>query len=125
MQGKGTESFWGKYIGVRRVCCADMELLDQGKQPEFVHAPERFGPLGFVIVSCFVLGFGSGGKGVMEVRNGDDVTGMTGQGTCEEAALVVDEMKDDHFEDLHRKPGEIGWACFRRSTPRKQSPDHG
>ena len=92
-----------------------------------MHAPEWFGPLGFGfgIVNCVVLEFGLCGKGVMEVRNGDDTTGVTGQGTCKEAVLVVDEMKDDHFEDLHRKPGEIGWACLRRSTPRKQSPDCG
>lgn len=88
-----------------------MELFDQGKQPEFAHVPEWFGPLGSV--TPVTLGIGLGDKGVMQMRNGDMIQGVTGQGAC---------------EDLHGKVGEIGSARRRslwRSTARKKSPDYG
>ena len=72
-------------------------------------------------------GIGQGDKGVMKMRNGYDVPGVAGQGACEEATLVVNEMDDDHFEDLGRNFGKIGWGCRRclwRSTARNQSPDY-
>ena len=102
-----------------------MELFDQWKQPEFMHVPEWFGPLGFA--NC-VPGICLGDEGVMEMRDSGDVLGVTGQRACEEAALVVDEMDNDHFEDLPRKPGSMGWGCrrsLRRSSARKDSPDFG
>ena len=110
---------------VKVVCSTDMELFDQGKQPKFVHVPERFGPLGFAIWEPVVC---LGDEGPVEMMNGDGVPGVAGQGAYNEAACVVDEMDDDHFEDLHREPGEMGWACrrsLRRSTSRKHSPDSG
>ena len=84
---------------VRELCSADMKLSDQGKQPKIVHVPERSGPLEF---SLLVQVIRLGNKGAMEMRNGDDVPGIAGQGACKEASRVVDEMNDDHFEDLHR-----------------------
>ena len=106
------ELCWGKYRGVGNACAEDMELFDQGKQPSFVDVSEWFVPFGSLIsvpgVSFpgnSVQEIGTGDEGVMEMRNGDDVPGVTGQGACKEAALVVDEMRDDHFEDLHREPG--------------------
>ena len=80
--------------------------IDQGKQPDSVSVPEWFRPLGSPIFSFFPE-LGMADEGVMETRNGDDVPGVTGQGTRKEAALVVDEMGDDHFEDLHREPDGI------------------
>ena len=46
----------------------------------------------------------------MEVRNDGDVPGATGQGTCEEMALVVDEMGNDHLKDVLGKFGDGGQA---------------
>jgi len=84
-----------------------MELFDQGKQPSFVNVPEWFGPLGspISVPGNSVPEIGTGDEGVMEMRNGDNVPGVTGQGARKEAALVVDEMGDDHFEDLYGESG--------------------
>jgi len=44
----------------------------------------------------------------MEVGNGGSVPGVAGQGACKETALVVDEMVNDHFNDLLGKLGGRG-----------------
>ena len=95
----------------------DLELLDKGKQTEFVRDPERSGPCGFLVQAP---GVASSDKGVMEVGNGCDVPGVTGQGACAETPPVVHEMGDDHFDDLAGKSGDLGRECrkgFRGSTP--------
>ena len=51
-----------------------------------------------------------------------------GQGACEETGCVIDEVGDDHFDDLRRDPGDRTRACHRSlrvSTPRAHSPDSG
>ena len=61
----------------------------------------------------------------MEVENGDDIPGLTGQGACAETAPVVSKMRDDPFDDLVGKP--TGGRChrwyLRKSTRRAHSPD--
>ena len=37
---------------------------------------------------------------MVKVGNDGDVPGATGQGACEEATPVIDEVGDDHFKDL-------------------------
>ena len=61
---------------------------------------ERFWPSGLLRQTE-----GCGNEGVMEVGNGGDVPGVAGQGACEETASVIDEMVDDHFNDLLGKFG--------------------
>jgi len=60
-----------------------------------VQVQERFWPLGLPrpAVEC-------SNKGVMEVGNGGNVPGIAGQGACKETALVIDEMVNDHFNNL-------------------------
>ena len=36
----------------------------------------------------------------MDVRNSSDVPRATGEGACEETESVIDEVGDDHFNDL-------------------------
>ena len=65
-------------------------------------------------------------EGVMEMGNSGNVPGATGQGAREEGLLVIDEMSDDNFDDLLRKPGDRGRGCHRslwRSNSRTHSPD--
>jgi hypothetical protein len=115
--GKAVEIFWGKSNEVIEVSSVDLELLDQGKQTQSVHDSERSGPYGFLVQA---RGIGSSDKGVMEMGNGDDVPGVTGQGACAETAPVVDKMLDDHFDDLLGKLGDGGRGCcrgLRRSAP--------
>ena len=81
---------------------ADLELLNQGKQTKPVLVQERFGPQE---TPFHPQGGNHSSKGVMEVRNGGDIPGVTGPGACKETALVVDEMGDDHFDNLVGKPG--------------------
>jgi hypothetical protein len=50
---------------------------------------------------------------VVEMRNGGDVPGVTGQGACAEAAYVADEMGNDHFDDIEGKLSGGGPACGR------------
>ena len=108
----------------------DPELLDQGEQAKPVHVQERFGPQG---VPCHRQGSTEQGgshdvEGVMEVRNNDDVPGAAGQRTCEETALVTDEMADYHFKDLLWKPGSRGRVCRGNlwgGTTRTDSSDSG
>ena len=51
--------------------------------------------------------------------NDGDVPGVTGQGACEEAALVIDEVGDDHFKDLLGESGDRGkiWRQTNRTRP--------
>jgi len=44
----------------------------------------------------------------MEIRDGGNVPGVTGQGTRQKAAGVVDEMGDNHFDELQWKLGGRG-----------------
>ena len=41
----------------------------------------------------------------MEVRDGSNVPGITGQGACAETAYVVGKIGDDHFDEFERKSG--------------------
>ena len=101
----------------------DPERLDKGKQTKLVHVLEGIGP---PQVSAGEVGVNE--KIVMEMRNGGDVPGATGQGTCTETAHVVDEIGDDHVNDLLRKPGGGGHVRrggLRRKTPGKHPSDYG
>jgi hypothetical protein len=100
---KAVEMFWGKSNEDINVPSVDLELLDQRKQTESVHDPERSGPYGFPVLARDP---GSSDEGVMEMGNGGNVPGVTGQGAREETARIVDEMGDDHFDDLLGKPGD-------------------
>ena len=63
---------------------------------------------------------------MVDMRNGGDVPGITGQGTRKEAVRVIEEMGDDHFDDLLGQPDDGGRLCHRslwRSTFRERSPD--
>ena len=44
----------------------------------------------------------------MKVRDDGDASGVTGPRACEETAVVIDEMGDDHFDGLVRKSGGSG-----------------
>ena len=100
---KAVEMFWGKSNEEIDVPSVNLELLYQRKQTESAHDPERSGPYGFPFLA---RGPGSSDEGVMEMGNGGDVPGVTGQGACAETARIVDEMGDDHFDDLLGKPGD-------------------
>ena len=80
-----------------------------------MHVAERFGPHEFVECAPVVIRWWND-KGVMEMRYGGDVPGVTGLGAGEEAALVVDKMGDDHFDNLLGKFGDRGGARSRNST---------
>jgi len=80
----------------------DTELLDQGKQTKLARIPEWFGPV-----------IKPNNESAMEIRGGGDVPGVTGQGTRQKAAGVVDEMGDNHFDDLQWKLGGCGQLCGR------------
>ena len=100
----------------------DPELFDQGKQTKPVHVHEGVRPHD---PSPYER-IGRNSEGVVEVRNGDDVPGVTGQGAREETVSVVYEMDDDHLNNLVGEPGGRGRACrgnlWRRVT-RKQTLD--
>ena len=100
------------------VARADQERLDQGKQTKHVHTPEGIWPL-----KPSVPGVDVSNKGAVEVEDGGDVPGVTGQRASKETVFVVDEIVDDHFNDLQREPGGRGYGC--RKTPRARSPDPG
>ena len=74
----------------------DPEFLDQGKQTKVMHVQECSGPPGSPLYKTRECD----GKGVMDVRNGSGVPRATGQGACEESESVIDEVGDDHFNDL-------------------------
>ena len=76
---------------------SEMELLDQRQQTKLVQMTEGMGPPGSPVPGP---GVGVSDKGVMEMRNGGDVPGVTGQGARAEVVLVVDEMGDDDFDYL-------------------------
>jgi hypothetical protein len=115
--------YWGKPIGIGGKALVDPGFLDQGKQTKPVHVPERSRPQSH----RHPQGIYSS-KGVMEVRNGGDVPGATGQGACEEATLVIDEMGDYHFNDFLGEPGRSG-RVYRGNlwgnTTGTRSPDSG
>jgi hypothetical protein len=56
---------------------------------------------------------GPGGESVMKMGEGGDVPGITGQGACQKTGFVVDEVGDDHLDDLLGKSGGGGRACCR------------
>ena len=68
----------------------------------------------------FRQGTGWANKGLVETMNSGDVPGVAGQGTREEAALVVGEIGDDHFDDIQGKLSGGGQAC--RRSPQKRPP---
>jgi len=95
----------------------DVEFPHQGKQPEPLHMKEWFGPNDFLLCAP---GKCLGSKSVVNVRNSGEVPGVTGQGACEKPVLVVDEVGDDHFDDIHGKSDDRGRACcggLQISTP--------
>jgi len=89
------EPFGGKWVpGPGSV---DTELLDQRKQTKLARIPEWFGPV-----------IKPNNESAMEIRGGGDVPGVTGQGTRQKAAGVVDEKGDNHFDELQWKLGDCG-----------------
>ena len=69
-----------------------------------------------------------GSMGVMEVRNGGDVPGVAGEGTRKEIVFVIDEMSNDHLNDLVGKAvggGRGSWGRVWRGTTRTEFPDGG
>ena len=96
----------------------DPELLDQRKQTKPVHVHERIGPQEPSL--CPWAGCNS--EGVVEVRNGNGVPGVAGQGAREEAVPVVYEVGDNHLSNLVGKPGGRGQMC-RGNVTRKHSLD--
>jgi hypothetical protein len=64
----------------------------------------------------------------MKMRDGGGVPGVAGQGACTEAARVVDETSDDHFDDVLGNPCDKIQMCrrsVRRSTSRAHPLDSG
>ena len=92
----------------------DPEFLDQGKQPELARILEWYGPGSLRHIGPRTR---SNGKSVVKMRDGGDVPGVTRQGACEETARVIDEVGDDHFDDLERKLGG-GGRVYSRSLRR-------
>ena len=85
----------------------DVELPDQGKQTEPVHAPEWNRPSELSAKEAV-----TNDEGMMEMGNGGDVPGVTGQGARTETVFVV-EMCEDDLDDILGKPGGEGWTCRR------------
>ena len=81
---------------------ADPELLDQGEQIELARVLEWRWPLKFRLIGP---GTGSNNESMMEMRDRGDVPGVTGQGTRQKTVRVVDEMRDNCFDDLQRNFG--------------------
>lgn len=92
----------------------DLELLDQGKQAQLVHAREGFGPENFPIDFPIIIIWRWLGeytdKCVVEMGDGGDVPRVAGQGASEESFRLVDEMGHDHFNYLQGESGGGGWA---------------
>ena len=86
--------------------CTNMESLDQWKQTEFVHHPERCRPLEF---SAEIPRGVFSHEGVMDMGENDDVPGTTGEGACEEAGLMIDEVSNDDYDDHRGEP--CGQSC--------------
>ena len=89
--------------------------LDEGKQTERVHVLDGIGPLVFVFP-----GVDASEKGLVEMRHGGDIPGVTSQGACAETAYVIGKIDDDHFDDLLGKPGSGGRV--RRQGPWRGTP---
>ena len=88
----------------------DPELLDQGKQTELACVLKRCGPPNSRLTSPRMR---PSDESVVKMRDGGDVPGVTGQGTCEETFRVVDEVGDDHFDNFERKIDDGGRARGR------------
>ena len=101
------ESFRRKFREGLWMFPADLQFFYQGKQTELVKVPEWFGP--YMIRVC-VFAPGWHGKGVVEMGDGSDVPGITGQGACDETARVIDKMGNDKLDDLRWEPCGRGWA---------------
>ena len=89
---------------------ANMESLNQWKQTESVHPPERCRPLEFWVGT---LGCVFSHEGVMDMGENDDVPGTTGEGASDETGLMIGEMSNDDFYDLRGEPGGQRRGCFR------------
>jgi len=92
----------------------DPECLDEGKQAKSVYGPETIRP-----PTLWAPGVANE-KVVMEMRDGSDVPGVTGQGACEKTVYVVVKIGDDLFDNLQGEFGGRGRAChrsLRRSIP--------
>ena len=100
-QNSVVEAFRGKRAPVIGGS-VDTEFLDQGKQAKLGRIPEWFGPV-----------TEQNNESAMEMRDGGDVPGVTGQGTGQKAAGVVDEMGGNDLDDLQWKPGGCGQRCGR------------
>ena len=51
---------------------------------------------------------------VVKVGDSRDVPRVAGHGARKENASVINEVGDDQFHELLRKPGDWGWAQSRR-----------
>jgi len=91
---------------------ADIELLDQRKQTEHVHVPDGTRPPVFTVKAAVL-----NDKGVMEMWDGSDVPGVTGQGACTEIVCVTGKIADDYLEDFKGKPCDRRRGCRRGNTP--------
>ena len=100
-----TEQLRGKQVGVLP---RDTDLPDEGEQAKRIHAPNGIWPPGFLIAGVNV-----DDKGVVEMRNGDDVPGVTGHGARADTAWIVDKIINDHLDNFKGKPGGRRWACRR------------
>ena len=87
---------------------SDLEFLDQGEQTELAHVPDPVRPRTFWFVGPPAV---LSEEGVVKMWDGGGVPGATGHGACQEAAGVVDEIGDDHIDDLLGKFGDGGRVC--------------
>ena len=85
--------------GVADESSTDPELFYQGEQTKFVHVREWHSPRKSLVSEEPVI-IGWSEKGMVELGNGSDVPGVAGQGTRTEPWDVVDELGNDHFDDL-------------------------
>ena len=121
MQDAGVELCWRKCDGSTVadvwIYSLNVELLDQWKQTKLVYMPEGIGPPKLLV---FAQEMDWSDKGMMKMRNGGEVPGVRSKGTCQEGELVVNEMSDDHLEDIRGNSGVPGRA--RRRSPREDTP---
>jgi hypothetical protein len=89
----------------------ELEPLDQGEKPEFVHVLEGNVPPRF-----HVCGGVSSDNGVMETGGRGNVPGTTSQTACQKAVLVIGYMTNDHFGDLL---GKVGAGWIRQGGPQR------
>jgi hypothetical protein len=95
----------------RPIFTGDKYPLDKGEETKPGCPPERVGPLSF---SRLKETRDSSGKSAMEMRYSGDVLGARGEGACQEAAGIMDEMGNNHIDDLLREPGGGGRTCGSR-----------